>query len=237
MSSSRGCAATWCCSPMRQRFDLERCARWSRTFADPAVGAVSELVITTSDSHGGGRARRSTGATKSSSARPKAAPIRPSAPRARSMRSATPLRADPRRHDLDDVLIPLRIVRKEYRVLFEPRARAYDSASASAQRVRAQGATIAGTFQLFSRSCGCSTRAATVSGWKRCRTRRCGWRCRRCTRPCSRRAPRSRPARSGFTRQPSPPRRCFIARRSSALHRAATRATFSSSLSRAPSAC
>jgi len=53
---------------------------------------------------------------------------------------------------LDDVLIPLRIVRKGYRVLFEPRARAYDSASASALHEFVRKArTIAGTFQLFSR--------------------------------------------------------------------------------------
>jgi len=53
---------------------------------------------------------------------------------------------------LDDVLIPLRIVRKGYRVLFEPRARAYDSASATAQHEFVRKArTIAGTFQLFSR--------------------------------------------------------------------------------------
>jgi len=53
---------------------------------------------------------------------------------------------------LDDVLIPLRIVRQGYRVRLEPLARAYDDASRTAQeeftrKVR----TIAGTFQLFAR--------------------------------------------------------------------------------------
>jgi biofilm PGA synthesis N-glycosyltransferase PgaC len=53
---------------------------------------------------------------------------------------------------LDDVLIPLRIVRRGYRVLFESRARAYDRAATTAEaefmrKVR----TIAGTFQLLVR--------------------------------------------------------------------------------------
>jgi hypothetical protein len=50
------------------------------------------------------------------------------------------------------VLIPLRIVRKGFRVVFEPRARAYDAASPTAQHEFVRKArTIAGTFQLFSR--------------------------------------------------------------------------------------
>jgi biofilm PGA synthesis N-glycosyltransferase PgaC len=50
------------------------------------------------------------------------------------------------------VLIPLRIVRQGFRVLFEPGARAFDSASASArQEFSRKARTIAGNFQLFSR--------------------------------------------------------------------------------------
>jgi len=53
---------------------------------------------------------------------------------------------------LDDVLIPLRIVRRGYRVVFEPNARAYDSASSTArQEFVRKIRTIAGTFQLVSR--------------------------------------------------------------------------------------
>jgi cellulose synthase/poly-beta-1,6-N-acetylglucosamine synthase-like glycosyltransferase len=53
---------------------------------------------------------------------------------------------------LDDVLVPMRIARRGYRVVFEPRARAYDQAPASpagefARKVR----TISGNFQLFAR--------------------------------------------------------------------------------------
>lgn len=51
---------------------------------------------------------------------------------------------------LDDVLIPMEVARLGYRVLFEPRARAYDwvTASASEEFMR-KLRTIAGNFQLF----------------------------------------------------------------------------------------
>ena len=53
---------------------------------------------------------------------------------------------------LDDVLIPLRMVRRGYRVLFEPEARAYDGASSTAlQEFVRKIRTIAGMFQLFAR--------------------------------------------------------------------------------------
>jgi len=53
---------------------------------------------------------------------------------------------------LDDVLVPLRMVRRGYRVVFEPGAKAYEpaprqAAGELARKVR----TIAGTFQLFAR--------------------------------------------------------------------------------------
>jgi cellulose synthase/poly-beta-1,6-N-acetylglucosamine synthase-like glycosyltransferase len=51
---------------------------------------------------------------------------------------------------LDDVLIPMQVARLGYRVLFEPRARAYDwvAATASEEFMR-KLRTIAGNFQLF----------------------------------------------------------------------------------------
>jgi cellulose synthase/poly-beta-1,6-N-acetylglucosamine synthase-like glycosyltransferase len=53
---------------------------------------------------------------------------------------------------LDDVVIPLRIVREGYRVVFEPAARAYDVASATPrQEFVRKVRTIAGTFQLLAR--------------------------------------------------------------------------------------
>ena len=53
---------------------------------------------------------------------------------------------------LDDVLIPMQIARRGYRVLFEPAARASDRLSASSkEEYRRKVRTIAGNFQLFRR--------------------------------------------------------------------------------------
>ncbi len=53
---------------------------------------------------------------------------------------------------LDDVLIPMRIARRGYRVVLEPAARAYDRPSPSARQEFARKVrTIAGNFQLFAR--------------------------------------------------------------------------------------
>jgi len=51
---------------------------------------------------------------------------------------------------LDDVLIPMQVVRQGYRVLFEPRARAYDwIAETGENEFKRKLRTIAGNFQLF----------------------------------------------------------------------------------------
>jgi cellulose synthase/poly-beta-1,6-N-acetylglucosamine synthase-like glycosyltransferase len=53
---------------------------------------------------------------------------------------------------LDDVLIPMRIARQGYRVIFEPKARAWDRLPATAREELARKVrTIAGNFQLFAR--------------------------------------------------------------------------------------
>ncbi len=53
---------------------------------------------------------------------------------------------------LDDVVVPIRAVRRGYRILFEPNAKAYDSTSTTAvQEFTRKTRTIAGTFQLFAR--------------------------------------------------------------------------------------
>lgn len=53
---------------------------------------------------------------------------------------------------LDDVLIPMRIVWRGYRVLFEPRARAYDRTAATAgEELTRKIRTLVGNFQLFAR--------------------------------------------------------------------------------------
>jgi poly-beta-1,6-N-acetyl-D-glucosamine synthase len=52
---------------------------------------------------------------------------------------------------LDDVLIPARIVRQGYRVIFEPSARGWDRTATAAEEFRRKLRTIAGNFQLFAR--------------------------------------------------------------------------------------
>ena len=139
----------------RQRFDPGTLRALIDNFADPAVGAVSsELVLTA----GAGTAPAGHGTAfywryeKF---------IRATEGRADSTVGATGAiyairRAlfEPIPDDtiLDDVLIPLRIVRRGYRVVFEPGARAHDSASTTARQEFARKArTIAGTFQLLAR--------------------------------------------------------------------------------------
>jgi cellulose synthase/poly-beta-1,6-N-acetylglucosamine synthase-like glycosyltransferase len=54
---------------------------------------------------------------------------------------------------LDDVLIPMRIVRRGYRVLFEPAALAWDHSAPTAEAEFARKVrTLAGNFQLFARA-------------------------------------------------------------------------------------
>lgn len=138
----------------RQRFAPGALRALATPFADPAVGAVSGELILTDDAgstaaHGVGfywtyekfirrhesRVDSTVGATGAIYAirRSLFAPI-------------------PDDTLLDDVLIPLRIARQGYRVLFEPGAGAYDRMSPTAgvefmRKVR----TIAGNFQLFAR--------------------------------------------------------------------------------------
>jgi poly-beta-1,6-N-acetyl-D-glucosamine synthase len=139
----------------RQRFDRDALRILVSHFADPAVGAVSgELMLTADGSSTSiergtsfywryekfirlheGRAASTVGATGAIYA----------------IRRAL---FEPIPHDtiLDDVLIPLRIVRQGYSVQFEPAAKAFDAASTSArQECIRKLRTITGTFQLFAR--------------------------------------------------------------------------------------
>jgi cellulose synthase/poly-beta-1,6-N-acetylglucosamine synthase-like glycosyltransferase len=53
---------------------------------------------------------------------------------------------------LDDVLAPMRVVLRGYRVVFEPRARAYDVAARdAATEFRRKVRTLAGNFQVMAR--------------------------------------------------------------------------------------
>lgn len=138
----------------RQRFELDALSALATHFADPKVGAVSgELILThAADSAVGqgvglywkyekfirrneSRVDSTTGATGAIYA------IR------RGL-----FEPFPEDTLLDDVLIPMRIVRRGYRVLFEPNARAYDQVASTADMEFARKVrTLAGNFQLFFR--------------------------------------------------------------------------------------
>jgi biofilm PGA synthesis N-glycosyltransferase PgaC len=137
----------------RQRFEPGSVRALVANFADPAVGAVSgELML--------GSGTTATGDGVSFYWRYEKF-MRRHESRSDSTVGATgaiyairrPLfEAIPPDTILDDVLIPLRIVRRGYRVLFDATARAVDGPSATARQEFVRKArTIAGTFQLFCR--------------------------------------------------------------------------------------
>lgn len=139
----------------RQQFSPDTLRALVANFADPSVGGVSgELVLkTTAATAAAGRGtavywryekfiRSSEGNADSTIGATGAI---------YSIRRAL-FESIPEDTILDDVLIPLRIVRRGYRVVFEPAARAYDEVSATAkQEFVRKSRTTAGTFQLFSR--------------------------------------------------------------------------------------
>ncbi len=138
----------------RQRYSAEAIGALVAPFADPLVGAVTgDLILTEGDGRpleqGLGLYWR---CEKS---------IRRNESRVGSVVGVTGaiyairrelFEALPPDTILDDVLVPMRIARRGYRVVFEPFARAYDGAPSSlsgefARKVR----TISGNFQLFAR--------------------------------------------------------------------------------------
>jgi hypothetical protein len=139
----------------RQRFDRMALRALVANFADPGVGAVSgHLIMTAStDTELGGEGAamywhyekliRSTESRGGSTVGATGAiyAIR------RSLFEPLPVDTI-----LDDVLIPVRIARRGYQVVFEPAAKAFDIAppTAQAELVR-KVRTIGGTFQLFAR--------------------------------------------------------------------------------------
>lgn len=137
----------------RQRFETEALHALVAGFADPRVGAVSgELVLLGGDAGsevGKGvdfywryeKLLRRMESQVDSSVGVTGAIY--------AMRKSL-FRRIPEGTILDDVLIPMNVVRQGYRVLFEQRARAYDWASASARAEYTRKLrTIAGNFQLF----------------------------------------------------------------------------------------
>jgi cellulose synthase/poly-beta-1,6-N-acetylglucosamine synthase-like glycosyltransferase len=139
----------------RQRFAPDAVRALVANFADPAVGAVSGELVLLAD-------------PDAAVAADGAADYWDAEKRVRQAESAfdstvgvtgaiyafrralfTPI---PAATVLDDVLIPMRIVRRGFRVLFDPAARAYDARAAqSAHEFARKTRTIAGNFQLFGR--------------------------------------------------------------------------------------
>ncbi len=143
------------CGDARQRFDVRALRALVGPFTDPRVGVVSgELILTD------GAGARSVGAGVGFYWRYEKF-IRRHESRVDSVVGATGAIYAARRAlvepipddtVLDDVLIPLRIARRGYRILFEPRARAYDRVAATAREESTRKIrTIAGNFQLLVR--------------------------------------------------------------------------------------
>jgi biofilm PGA synthesis N-glycosyltransferase PgaC len=139
----------------RQRFDVGTVRALVERFGDRRVGAVSGELILTSGPEGTAVSRGVGFYWRYEKF------IRRHESRADSTVGATgavyAIRRDlyepiPEDTLLDDVLIPLRISRRGYRVLFEPAACAWDRAAATAREEFARKVrTLAGNFQLFAR--------------------------------------------------------------------------------------
>jgi cellulose synthase/poly-beta-1,6-N-acetylglucosamine synthase-like glycosyltransferase len=139
----------------RQRFDAGALRALVAPFADPEVGAVSgELVLrrdadVRSVGEGVGFYWRWEKAIRAAESALDSTVGATGAIYAIRRELFEPLAFDT---VLDDVVVPLHVVRRGYRVVFEPLARAYDRpASSPAEELARKVRTIAGCFQLFSR--------------------------------------------------------------------------------------
>jgi len=139
----------------RQRFEPGAIRALVEPFTDPRVGAVGgELVLThdpegASVGHGVGVYWRYEKFIRRNESRVDSTVGATGAVYAIRRELFEPIPEDTL---LDDVLIPLRITRRGYRVLFEPGARAYDRAAATtAEEFARKVRTLAGNFQLFAR--------------------------------------------------------------------------------------
>jgi cellulose synthase/poly-beta-1,6-N-acetylglucosamine synthase-like glycosyltransferase len=139
----------------RQRFDSHAIEALVADFADPAVGAVSgELIVARDEPNQPGAEGTSRYWSYEKLLRRWESLVDSSvgvtgAVAAFRRRLFEPLPPDT---ILDDVLLPMRVVRQGYRVMFEPLARAYDRwPAASRDELARKVRTLTGNFQLFAR--------------------------------------------------------------------------------------
>jgi cellulose synthase/poly-beta-1,6-N-acetylglucosamine synthase-like glycosyltransferase len=138
----------------RQRFDRRAIAALADTFNDPSVGAASgELVLV--DDAGSTTAARGAGFywryEKLIRAREGRTSLVGATGAIYAVRRSL-FEPIPDDTILDDVLIPMRIVRRGFRIAWQPHAVAFDRLPATTRQEFARKArTTAGTFQLFTR--------------------------------------------------------------------------------------
>ncbi|PYQ33894.1 MAG: hypothetical protein DMF57_07855 [Acidobacteria bacterium] len=140
---------------VRQEFDSQVLRALMRPFTDPQVGAVSgELVLNRNSSCNtvGDGAGAYWGYEKFIRSRESRIDSTVGATGAIYAIRRALFEPIPEDTILDDVLIPLRIARRGYRILFEPGARVCDLPPATAhQEFTRKVRTLAGNFQLFNR--------------------------------------------------------------------------------------
>lgn len=142
----------------RQRFAPDAIQHLVADFADPHVGAVSGQLVLEGRDAGTRRPATAQGAglywRYETCIRQWESVVHSSVGVTGAITALRRSLFDPLPPDtvVDDLLIPLRVMRRGYRVVFEPRARAYDGLPASARDELARKVrTLAGTFQLFAR--------------------------------------------------------------------------------------
>jgi biofilm PGA synthesis N-glycosyltransferase PgaC len=132
---------------VRQMFDEQALTALTRPFADPQVGAVTgELMLT-----GGGSAGaywRYEKFIRSRECVVNSTIVVTGAIYAIRRELFEPIPADT---VVDDLLIPMRIARRGYRIVFERDAVAYECAGSNRQEFRRKVRTLSGLFQFFAR--------------------------------------------------------------------------------------
>ena len=132
---------------VRQHFDCRALRALTEPFADPEVGAVTgELILP--DDRGPGAYWRYEKFVRSRECLMDSTIVVTGAIYAIRKALFEPIPPDT---IVDDLLIPMRIARRGYRVVFERDARAYETAAATAQDFARKVRTLAGAFQLFAR--------------------------------------------------------------------------------------